>query len=163
MFLNEVLEALESEKLSYALVGGMALVFHGIVRATMDVDVMIRVREADLRRVERALEAMGLASRIPVRAQDIAAFKDEFIERRNLIAWSFVDWARPSRAVDVMVKYDLRDFKVVRIKWGNLKVPVLTLEGLLRMKKEAGRAQDKADVEKIEAEISRRSESRKKR
>lgn len=39
MFVLDVTDALLKRKIRFALVGGYALALHGIVRATMDVDV----------------------------------------------------------------------------------------------------------------------------
>ena len=156
MFVRDVLEALNSEKAEYALIGGMALALHGIVRATMDVDLIVRVRKRDLERVESALNGIGLESRIPLRASEVAEFRDEYVEKRNLLAWSFVDWNDPSRVVDIVILHDLADFKIARVKWGGLSVPTLSLEDLLKTKEGTGRAQDKADCEKILEKIQER-------
>jgi hypothetical protein len=55
MFLYEVIDAIESVKIKYALVGGYALALHGIVRATMDVDLVISLSLKDFELVEQAL------------------------------------------------------------------------------------------------------------
>lgn len=34
--------------------------------------------------------------------------RKEYIENRNLIAWSFVDYQNPSRQVDILITKDLR-------------------------------------------------------
>lgn len=49
-----VLRAFEDEGLEYVLVGAAALGFHGIVRATEDLDLFIRATEDNVERLKRA-------------------------------------------------------------------------------------------------------------
>lgn len=43
----------------YAIVGGIALLYHGVPRATMDVDCLIKAEEGQLISLARALEGAG--------------------------------------------------------------------------------------------------------
>ena len=53
--LLNLLRAFEVERLEYVLIGGTALGFHGLIRATEDVDVMLRATAENLERLRRAL------------------------------------------------------------------------------------------------------------
>ena len=53
--LLNLLRAFEMERLEYVLIGGTALGFHGLIRATEDVDVMLRATAENLERLRRAL------------------------------------------------------------------------------------------------------------
>ena len=54
--LLNLLRAFEMERLEYVLIGGTALGFHGLIRATEDVDVMLRATAENLERLRRALK-----------------------------------------------------------------------------------------------------------
>ena len=54
--LLNLLRAFEVERLEYVLIGGTALGFHGLIRATEDVDVMLRATAENLERLRRALK-----------------------------------------------------------------------------------------------------------
>jgi len=149
MLLFDVTDSFDSHKLKYVLVGGYALALHGLVRATMDVDFVLQLRLGDFELAERALAKVGLTSRLPIRAQDVIKMRQEYIENRNLIAWSFVDYKNPSRQVDILITKDLRDLEVETVSVSGRKLSVVSLSELLRMKKEAGRPQDLVDVENI--------------
>lgn len=84
MFLYEVIDAIESVKIKYALVGGYALALHGIVRATMDVDLVISLSVKDFELVEQALLKKRLQSRLPIRAQDVIKMRKEFVDIENI-------------------------------------------------------------------------------
>lgn len=53
--LLRLLRAFETEGLQYVLIGATAMAFHGIVRATEDVDLFVRATPENLARVRRAL------------------------------------------------------------------------------------------------------------
>jgi hypothetical protein len=52
----EFFRTLARRRVRFVIVGGYAVAFHGLPRATDDVDLLIGRDEANLRRVERALE-----------------------------------------------------------------------------------------------------------
>ncbi len=137
MLLYEITDTFEKSKLKYALVGGYALALHGLVRATMDIDFVLSLRLNDFELAEASLEKIGLQTRLPIRAQDVFKMRQEYIETRNLIVWSFVDYANPSRQVDILITKDLRDLEVEKISVGGRKISVVTLRELLRLRKEA--------------------------
>jgi hypothetical protein len=151
MFLLKVVEALAERRVKFAICGGQALALHGAVRGTLDVDLVLRLDRKNLAEAELALtQRLGLTSRIPVTAEDIFHFREEYRQKRNLKAWSFVNAARPSEVVDLVITDDLKDMKIVfKEAWGQ-KIPVISVEDLIRMKKAAGRPQDLADVQALE-------------
>lgn len=153
MLLFDVTDAFDKAKLKYAVVGGYALALHGLVRATMDVDFVLSLKQADFEFAEKALGSVGLQSRLPIRAQDIIKMRKEYIENRNLIAWSFVDYKNPSRQVDILITKDLKDLKTERLSVSGRKITVVSLEDLLKMKIEAGRPQDLIDIKNIKEKL----------
>lgn len=153
MLLYELVNTFDKNKLGYTIVGGYALALHGLVRATMDVDLVLSLRLEDYELAEKLLNQCGLTSRIPVRAKDIISMRKEFIENRNLIAWSFVDTKQPHRQVDLLITEDLRKLKTELVSVGQYKIRVVTLKELLSMKKKSGRPQDLVDIKNIEDKI----------
>ena len=55
--LRRIVGALDGDDIDYALCGGVALAIHGIPRATLDVDLLVRA--ADVDRVRRTLGPVG--------------------------------------------------------------------------------------------------------
>ena len=53
-----MLRAFEAEQLEYVLLGATAMGFHGLVRATEDVDLLIRATEENVARLRRAFTAV---------------------------------------------------------------------------------------------------------
>lgn len=153
MFLTDVTSELSRRKIKFAVVGGYALALHGIVRATMDVDLVIGLSKKNLTDAEGAMKALGLSSRIPVTAEEISKFRTEYIENRNLIAWSFVDFKDPSRQVDLLIVLGVDDIEVEKISFGGKPLPVASLKSLLKMKLAANRREDQVDIERIKDKL----------
>jgi hypothetical protein len=153
MFLFEVTDALEKEKIPYAVVGGYALALQGLVRATMDVDLVIDLKLLDFERTERTFEKLGLSPRLPVRGHEVFKMRKEYIEKRNLIAWSFVDYKNPTRQIDVIITLDRRKIEIKQIAVSGRKISVASLEALLKMKRASARPQDLIDVKNIEEKL----------
>ena len=58
--LLRVLRAFEEQKLEYVLIGATAMALHGLVRATEDVDLLIRPTPENVERLRQALKATYL-------------------------------------------------------------------------------------------------------
>ncbi len=91
----------------HAVGGGYAVALHGAVRGTLDIDVVLRWSRASLVQAEAALNGIGLASRLPVTAQDAYGFRDECVENRNLAARNFCNPDAPLEQADIVVAYEL--------------------------------------------------------
>ena len=148
--LEKVCAALAQAKLRFAIVGGHAVALHGAVRGTVDIDVAIPWNRKSLEGAERALIDIGLVSRIPVSANEIFEFRDEYIKNRNLVAWNFYNPNDLSEQVDIIIAYDLKGKRIKQIQLANALVPVLGLKDLIEMKKQSGRPQDIEDVRALE-------------
>lgn len=152
MFILKVIEALQAAKVDFALCGGQALALHGAVRGTLDIDIVITLTQQNLRNCEAALtQELGLISRIPVKAEEIFQFRKEYIDKRNLIAWSFVNPSRPSEIVDIVLTENLKSKQIVSIQAFSKTIPIVSIDTLIAMKLKAGRKQDLADIEALES------------
>jgi len=146
MLLIRVAAALGSAKVPYAVVGGYAVALHGVVRGTVDLDLVLRFRESDFTRAEAAFHGMGLRPRLPVTASEVFKFRKEYIANRNLTAWTFVNPSDPAEIVDVILTHDLSGMKTKRVRVAGRSVTIVAREDLIRMKSAAGRPQDREDV-----------------
>ncbi len=146
----EILKFLQLEGVRYSIVGGYAVALHGIVRGTLDLDIIIEHTLDQFSACESALKKAGLISRIPVSAKDVFQFRKEYIEQRNLIAWSFYNPKTPLEVVDIVITHDLRTLNQVQKKLGSMKISVLSIDDLIKMKRDSNRPQDIEDVKMLE-------------
>jgi predicted nucleotidyltransferase len=152
-----VFRALNEADARYLVAGGLAVVAHGYLRTTQDLDLYVELEQENALRAIRALEALGYRPMVPVA---IEKFADP--ERRR--AWArekdakvfqlFSDEHRTAR-VDLFLEAPLEfDRALERARWEEiapgLEVPFVGLEDLIAMKRAAGRPQDLADVDRLE-------------
>lgn len=141
---------MRTERVKFAIAGGYAVALHGAVRGTVDLDLVLEISPSNYKHAEKALNGAGLVSRLPVNAEQVCAFRREYINNKNLIAWSFWNPSNPAEAVDIIITDDLKNFKTIAIKAGRLELPVISRADLIRMKLKSGRPQDLEDVKALE-------------
>ena len=149
-FLERLCKTLNQKKFDYAIVGGHAVALHGAVRGTVDIDFVLKWSKQCLLDAEQALNSLGLVSRLPINAEDIFNFREEYIENRNLIAWNFYNPSNLAEQVDVVINFDLKPNSIKKVKVGDTPIPLLNLTQLIKMKKAAGRPQDLQDIAALE-------------
>lgn len=148
--LQKICACFEKYKIPYAIVGGYAVALLGAARGTVNVDFITRLEEQIFVKIEEAFNSLGFLSRLPVTAKDVFAFRREYIEKRNLIAWSFYNPRNPLEIVDIIITENLDDFTTVNRTLDGQKIKVLSKADLIRMKKKSGRPQDLIDIEALE-------------
>lgn len=149
----QLVRVLCEHEVDFVVIGGFAVILHGVPRATKDVDVVPAPGEENLGRLWRALEDLG------AEPQGL----DDLRPEEMPVAWSLAglvegqgNWILHTRLgrVDVMqwVKgvegyEDLRRNAVTeRLEEVGCSILVAGLNDLIRMKEEAGRDQDLIDI-----------------
>jgi hypothetical protein len=150
---------LAAAQVRFVLVGGLALVLHGLDRLTADVDLVIDLSEESARTTVQTLTAAGYRPLAPVDPVALAdpAQRLEWQTVRNMQVFSFWDSTNTRPTVDVMLESPVpfEDLwaaaSVMNI--GGHEVRVASIEHLIRMKTAAGRAQDLPDVERLRSKL----------
>ena len=155
--IEAIIRALNSERVQYLIVGGLAVNAHGYERTTRDIDLVIGLEPENLKRGLRALLAIGYRFAVPVTLEDVAnaQLRETWRQEKNMIVlklWSDVHHRTP---VDVFI-YEPFDFsteyRLARIEevGPGLPASIIRLEALLSMKRRAARPQDLADIADLE-------------
>jgi predicted nucleotidyltransferase len=149
---RDVLRALTIAKVRYVVVGGVAVVLHGYMRATKDVDLVIDLAPAEARKALTVLREMGLQPTVPVDALQFAdpEKRREWIEQKNMLVFQMRD---QRRNVDIFVDYpipfdELWDQSLL-LPIEDVTVRVASIPHLIEMKRRAGRPEDLIDIEKL--------------
>ncbi|MCF7818159.1 MAG: hypothetical protein K9M54_09785 [Kiritimatiellales bacterium] len=152
---QQVIETLNNAGVRYVVAGGLAVIVHGYLRLTLDVDIVIDLERDNLLRGLDALESIGYKPRLPVTGEQFAnpEIREGWINDRNMLVFPL--W-NPSESngmtIDIFVTcpFDFAD-EYVKAKWveieGGHKAPFVGLDCLLKMKREAARPKDLADIE----------------
>ncbi|MFH1782851.1 MAG: nucleotidyl transferase AbiEii/AbiGii toxin family protein [Candidatus Omnitrophota bacterium] len=155
MFYEEVFRELNKQKVKYVVAGGIAVNLHGVPRVTGDLDLIIYLGEENVSKFSKAMEALGYKPKIPVNIEDFGIKKnrESWFKYKGMIVFSLWNKYTPYRTIDVFVK-DPIDFKDlyrdrVNIRAGEFKIPVVSIEHLIKLKQMAGRKQDISDIESL--------------
>jgi hypothetical protein len=137
-----VLRAFEAAGLEYVLIGAAAMGLHGVVRATEDVDLLIRATAENIHRLRRALHA----------AYGDDPTIDEIRSEDLLGDYPVVRYYPPTGDLyfDVMTRLgDAASFEAVEAETKDvqgIRVRVATPSALYRLKKGTLRPLDRADA-----------------
>lgn len=148
---------LNEANIRYLVVGGLAVVLHGVARLTADIDLIVDLAPSEAARAIAALEKHGLQPRPPVRAADFAdpKIRAEWIRSKGMQVFTMYDPGDPLTTVDLFVESPLPFEELwsrsVQFELPTTSVRVVSVADLIRLKRIAGRPLDVADVEALEA------------
>jgi hypothetical protein len=150
-----VFEALNAANARYVVVGGLAVVLHGHIRATQDIDLVVSLEPEETRRALSAVERIGYHPRLPVKLSDFAdpEQRERWAREKNMVVFPLFN-ETTRLTIDLFVQYPI-DFaelwdasEVMQLRRSTIRVA--SLDHLLRMKRETGRPRDLQDVEELE-------------
>lgn len=127
----------------YVLIGGFAVILHGFVRGTKDIDFLIDVSVQNMRKIKQAL------SKLPDNA--ISLIEDNEVEKYSVVRIA------DEIVIDLMAKACAIDFTeashgIDRIIVEGVEIPVANKEMLIRMK-DTVRPSDKVDVQFLQLSL----------
>jgi len=154
-----IVRALNEADVRYLVVGGLAVVAHGFVRFTADVDLVIDPDPDVMKRAVSALQGLGYRPRAPV---DFGEFTDaerraQWVREKGLTVFSASSPEHPATELDLFVEtpFDFdaayRGAERKEVAPG-VSATFVGLGDLIAMKRAAGRPQDLQDIEHLERE-----------
>jgi len=155
MYYEEIFRELNKKGVRYLVVGGVALVLHGVVRFTADLDLMVDLNRKNLIKFIDAIESLGYKPKVPVKASDFInpENRERWKREKNMKVFSFYHPEKPFELVDVFVDEPIdfnkahRDRKVIDA--GGIKIPTVSVDNLKKLKTMSGRGQDLADIKSL--------------
>ncbi|MBI3319188.1 MAG: hypothetical protein HYZ89_01180 [Candidatus Omnitrophica bacterium] len=152
---TDIFAALNAAGIQYMVVGGLAVILYGFNRYTSDLDLAVDLTVENLKELESALQSIGFVRRLPVSIQGLAipTTRRLWTRKRSMKVYSFIEGKPPARTIDVMVK-PLRSFKEaygrrVMTTVQGVPVPLIPVDLLAQMKREAGRPEDLLDLKAL--------------
>jgi len=137
-----LLAAFAAAQVEYAVVGGAAVIAHGYLRTTRDLDIFIRPTKENARAAHRALLAVG----VPldgVEATDLLDDEEHF------------RFGPDEDHIDILASIGEMPFdrvwrNRVAMVVGGLSIPFISKADLIENKRQVGRLRDLADAEELE-------------
>jgi hypothetical protein len=159
--IEQVLAALDDDRVRYLVVGGVAVVLHGHLRTTAGLDLVIALVPDNVRRALAALGRLGFRPRAPVRAEEFAdpATRERWEVEKGMTVFSLSSERITGIEVDLFVRepFDFEEAyrRAVHVALDTTSATVASIEDLLAMKRAAGRPLDLADVAALEAIVAK--------
>jgi hypothetical protein len=143
---GRILNDLNSAGVRYVVVGGIALIRHGVVRATRDVDVVYDPDPANLDAIQSLIQSWGAT-----RPDGSPLADDELSPDRSIhLATPHGDVDLLSEQIASVSFFNLLDRSEIR-RIDGAEAPICSLADLVALKRAAGRERDLADLSDLEA------------
>ncbi|NLD36327.1 MAG: hypothetical protein GX654_05590 [Desulfatiglans sp.] len=138
---REMLQLLLEEQVDFMIVGAYALGTHGYPRATGDIDIWVKPDPINSKKIFRALARFGAP---------LDGIKPDDFSTEGII---FQIGVIPRR-IDIITKVDGVTYKEadgdkISVEIGELNIPVISLEKLIKNKSATGREKDVLDIKTI--------------
>ncbi len=153
---RDIFRRLAMSDVRYVVVGGIAVVLHGHLRLTKDLDLVIDLAPDSARRALSSMLDSGLQPLVPVNALDFAdpEKRRSWIEEKNMVVFQMRDPHDLRRSVDIFVDYPVPFEELWQratlLTIDDVTVHVASISDLIEMKRKAGRPQDVDDIAQLE-------------
>jgi hypothetical protein len=160
MFYLDLFRTLQEERVDHVVVGGLAINLHGVERATMDVDLVLAMDEANLRRFLAAAKRLELKPILPVPIESLCDAKqlDAWVREKHLVAFSLRPAMPNVPTVDIIVRPAVPFERMMRNRIekdvSGVRLNLASIDDLIALKTGTGRKQDASDIEALK--IARR-------
>ncbi len=152
MYYEDIFTALQEHKVKYLVVGGVAMGLHGIPRMTADLDIMLDLAPANIKKFITATGKLGYVPRPPLTFKDFIdpGKRKSWTGEKNMVMFTLVNPKIPYQEIDVFADNPV-DFQELYAgkkiaQFGNIEIPVASMDGLIALKENTGRKQDRTDV-----------------
>ena len=149
---EEVFKALNKAKVKYVIAGGVAVVLHGFMRMTNDLDLIVFLQEQNLGKFFDALKSAGYMPKVPVTKEQFQDHKQRsrWKKEKGMIVFSFVHRNPPFEMIDMFVDEPIKFEEIYKlhekIRLKGILVPVIAVDHLIRLKQKASRLKDLDDI-----------------
>lgn len=154
MIYEEIFREFRRQKVKYIIVGGIAANLLGLLRNTADMDILVDMSDANLLKVIKILKKKGYHLKQPVNPMDIVDKRKRkvWIKDKNMKAINFYkenELKEVDIIVDTPVPFDKARKNIKHIKGGSITLPVISIDDLIKMKKNTDRSIDRLDIEQL--------------
>ena len=150
-----VFAALAKRKVRYLVVGGVAVVLHGVPRFTADIDLVLALDRANVLAALDALAALAYRPRAPVPLLDFAdpSLRRDWIEEKGLTVFSLWSPDHPATEIDLFIEepfpFEEVFARATRVDLGANYVTVASVADIIELKRRADRPKDHEDIERL--------------
>lgn len=149
---ESIFKSLNDNNVRYLVVGGVAVLLHGFLRVTADLDIMVSFDNDNMKAFIKTLKNLGYEPKVPVSLDDFALAdnREKWKKEKGMRVFSLYNSNCPQDMIDVFVNepipfeeaYARR--KLIYVE--DIGISVISVDDLICLKKMAGREQDLEDI-----------------
>ncbi|MEW6668335.1 MAG: DUF6036 family nucleotidyltransferase [Thermodesulfobacteriota bacterium] len=154
--IETIFGSLNDQKVRYLVAGGLAVVAHGYLRFTADIDLILDMDPKNLRTAMQVFKSLGYGPRAPVELEDFvdSEMRRTWVCEKGLTVFSLWNPDRPGMEIDLFVDEPIPFEEAYRRNVclcvaGAVEASFVALDDLITLKRRAGRARDLDDIEKL--------------
>ena len=138
------LRDLNDAAIRYVIVGGLAVIRHGAVRATKAIDAAVAMDAENLSRLEALLDRWEATNPdgTPLRVRTLTAGGVLALRTRHCLVDVLSEQLLPAPFDDVLARADVR-------RIDGVAAPICSFADLVAMKRASGRGSDQLDLERL--------------
>jgi hypothetical protein len=151
-----IVRSLNYHKVRYLIAGGLAVVAHGYVRFTADIDIMLAMDRHNLSEAVAALVALAYRPRAPVPFEQFIDpdKRSQWIDQKGMIVFSLFSPDHPATEIDLFVDppliFEDAYSRAVQMEIApGVPAVFCSIEDLIDMKSKSGRSQDLEDIARL--------------
>jgi len=155
MYYLDVISLLNKLGVRYLVIGGVALVLHGVVRLTADIDFLIDLKKGNVRKFLYAMKTLGYKPKLPVDPSGLLdpKIRKEWLAKKNMLAFSFIHPEEDYKLIDLLINepvpFSGAYIRKQIIHAGKIPINVVSLKDLIKLKKKSAKEQDLKDIEML--------------
>ena len=116
--------------------------------------MLVEMSDGNIRKVVKILKKNGYGAKVPVDPLKLgdAKTRASWIKEKHMKAFNFYKEGSLEEVdiiIDTPITYEDAKKDIVRVKSGNVVIPVISIDNLIRMKQETDRSLDKTDIEAL--------------
>lgn len=156
--LETIAASLDHAHVRFLVAGGMAVVAHGFLRFTADLDIILDPDREALTRAVETLSSLGYGPRAPVALTEFAdaSKRAAWARDKQMTVFSLFSSRFPDTEIDLFLESPF-EFESAYTRATRAELPegptlaFVSLQDLIQMKRLAGRPRDLEDIAKLEA------------
>ena len=151
---EEILREFQRQRVKYIIVGGIAVNLLGSLRNTADIDILVEMSDINLAKVVKILKKKGYHVKQPVDPMGIAdkKIREDWIKNKHMKPINFYK-EDELKEVDIIIKtpvpFEKAKKNIKLVRGGDITLPVISIDDLIRMKKNTGRTVDEMDIKEL--------------
>lgn len=137
--IEKIIKSLYVNEVEYVIIGGYAIILHGFLRATEDIDILLKLSPENLERFQKALREV-------YDDNEIDEINFEELSKYSVIRYG----TRDNFYIDVISKigteFSYDNIEIIEKKVEDIVYRFASSESLYKMKKSTYREKDKLDI-----------------